>query len=402
MAAVSRTTAAALGRRQGLVQSLRSHFVIEPREVNVDDSEGTRLRAAVRRGWVFSAVWLAYLIYPVRAVWSYDGPVHWQVAAALCLLAFAAVFLGGFRDFRGRLHAEAQVRVPRQWAVVVALMLLLVPVAPAAGDSVLTGCVFVAVLAVMTLPRRSGLLVLAANVAAVEVLPRVVPSWTPDDSAGFTVAVAAFAAWGISQLVARNIQLTEARRRLSDLAVVEERERVARDVHDILGHSLTVITMKAELAGRLVEVDPARAAVEIADVESLSRAALADVRSTVGGLRHLRLDTEIRGVRSAVEAAGMTLHIEGSVRDVAEELRELFAWALREAVTNVVRHSGGTECRVRLDARRITVADNGIGPQGESTGTGLRGLTDRADALGAAVRVARGSDGGFTLTVTAP
>ncbi len=162
--------------------------------------------------------------------------------------------------------------------------------------------------------------------------------------------------------------------------MVEERERVARDVHDILGHSLTVITMKAELAGRLVEVDPARAAVEIADVESLSRAALADVRSTVGGLRHLRLDTEIRGVRSAVEAAGMTLHIEGSVRDVAEEFRELFAWALREAVTNVVRHSGGTECRVRLDARRITVADNGIGPQGESTGTGLRGPTGRTQS----------------------
>ncbi|KQU02547.1 hypothetical protein ASG56_16475 [Rhodococcus sp. Leaf7] len=396
MAPVSRTTGATLYR------SLRSHFVIEPREVNPDDSEGTRLRDAVRRGWVFSAVWLIYLIYPVRAVAGYDGPVAWKVAAALSLIAFAAVFLGGFRDFRGRLHASEDVQVPRQWAVVVTMMLLLVPAAPAAGDSVLTGCVFVAVLAVMTLPRRSALVVLAANFVAVEGLPRIVPSWAPDDSAGFTLGVAAFAAWGISQLVARNIQLNEARRRLSDMAVIEERERVARDVHDILGHSLTVITVKAELAGRLLELDPARAAAEIADVESLSRAALADVRSTVGGLRHLRLETELRGVRSAVEAAGMVVHIEGSAAGVDEDCRELFAWAMREAVTNVVRHSKGTECRIRLEPRRITVTDNGVGPQGKSTGTGLRGLSDRADALGATVRAARGSDGGFVLTVTAP
>ncbi|MGB3772892.1 MAG: histidine kinase [Rhodococcus sp. (in: high G+C Gram-positive bacteria)] len=390
-------------RRATLWRVLRSQVLLGPiPDVPEGDSDGARLRNSMRRGWLFSAAWLVYLFYPFRALWSYDGPRHWQVIAGLALVTFAAVFLLGFRDFRGRLHAESGARASSSWITIVAMSLLLVPAAPAAGDSVLTGCVFIAVLGVMTLPPREGVAVLLLNFVAVELLPRIVTGWTKDDAAGFSLLVAAFAAWGVGQLVVRNIELNQARRRLSELAVVEERERVARDVHDILGHSLTVITVKAELAGRLLELDPARAAREIADLESLSRAALADVRTTVGGLRQLRLDTEVRGVRSAVEAAGMTLEIRGSAADVQQDYRDLFAWALREAVTNTVRHSHGTRCDVVLEPRRITISDDGVGPSGTSSGSGLRGLTDRADAVGASVRVARGPKGGFVLTVAAP
>ncbi|WP_068147210.1 sensor histidine kinase [Rhodococcoides corynebacterioides] len=365
---------------------------------------GGEVEQRQRRGWLFSAIWLAFLFYPLERILQYRGPWPWTVAGYVSLVLFAVVFLLGFRDFRRRLHDDDRrpEQTRRAWTTLLLLTALLVPVVPAAGDAVLTGSVYLAVFGIITLPGRTGVAVVAVVAAAVEILPRVVDGWTPDNSAAITVVAAAMAAWGVKTLIQRNAQLLEVRRRLADLAVVEERERLARDVHDILGHSLTVVTVKAELAGRLIDHDPRRAAAEVADIEVLARQALADVRSTVGGFRHLRLDEELLGAHSALDAAEIELCRHGTVDDVPEDRRELFARVLREAVTNVVRHSGASTCTVDLGRERITVEDDGIGPGagGEhgSTGSGLSGLADLVRDAGGTLTIARGTRGGFRVT----
>jgi two-component system sensor histidine kinase DesK len=176
---------------------------------------------------------------------------------------------------------------------------------------------------------------------------------------------------------------------------------MARDVHDILGHSLTVITVKAELAARLLEVSPERARTEVADLERLARDALADVRQAVAGFRDMSLPAELARARSSLAAAGIEAELPNATDAVPTELREVCAWALREGVTNVIRHSGAGTCTVTLSERGITVADDGVGPTAGHPGTGLVGLRERAAAAGAVLVTRRLDPHGFELSVLA-
>ena len=138
--------------------------------------------------------------------------------------------------------------------------------------------------------------------------------------------LASVAVFGFTQLVTRNRQLALAQDEVAVLAVERERERISRDIHDILGHSLTVISVKAELAGSF-RARPERAQAEIAEVQGLARAALADVRGMVSGTRAVTLAGELAGARQAFDAAGIEAQVPGSVDQVPDDLRELFAWA---------------------------------------------------------------------------
>ena len=197
----------------------------------------------------------------------------------------------------------------------------------------------------------------------------------------------------------RNERLMELREEMARLAVSEERSRFARDLHDILGHSLTVITVKAELAGRLVRADPDRAAVEIADLERLSREALTDVRRAVAGYRQVTLVGELATARESLAAAGIEADLATAVDEVPGPLRELFGWAVREGVTNVIRHSGASRCTVRVTPVSVEVVDDGIGPPPDQrvaageAGHGLLGLRERAAAAGASLSVDRSGPG---------
>ncbi|MFE5408245.1 sensor histidine kinase [Microbacterium sp. NPDC056569] len=204
----------------------------------------------------------------------------------------------------------------------------------------------------------------------------------------------------IARTTATTSELRHTQRQLEALAVERERGRVARDIHDILGHSLTVVTVKAELAGRLVDVDPQRAKAEIAEVESLARGALADVRATVAAVRTVNVSGELAAARAALEAAGIAAELPSSTDAVPPGGRELAGWVVREGVTNVVRHSGATRCRVTLGSE-VEIADDGVGPSGRSTGsTGLSGLRERVEAAGGRLTVGRSDLGGFSLRVT--
>jgi two-component system sensor histidine kinase DesK len=179
------------------------------------------------------------------------------------------------------------------------------------------------------------------------------------------------------------------------LAALAERERIARDLHDVLGHTLSVIVLKAELAGRLIDRDPQRAASEIAEVERTARTALAEVREAIGGYRARGLVAEIEAARRTLDAAGVTLQCDAmpsTNTGLRANEETVLALALREAVTNIVRHARATTCTLRFHMEdgqhRLTVADNGE-HAATREGNGLRGMRERVEALGGRVLLDR-------------
>ena len=192
--------------------------------------------------------------------------------------------------------------------------------------------------------------------------------------------------------------------RIERLATLGERERIARDLHDLLGHTLTGIVVRAQLIRKVAPSDPERAAAEATDVEHLARDALTEVRAAVTGWRHHALDTEIDIARDVLTAAGVELlvHTDTSV-SMSPAVEAAVALAVREAVTNVVRHADARVCRIGIitagDDVHLTVADDGRGTGGPD-GSGLSGMRERITVLGG--HVDRRMDGGTTLTITVP
>ncbi len=194
------------------------------------------------------------------------------------------------------------------------------------------------------------------------------------------------------------------------LAAVAERERIARDLHDVLGHTLSVVVLKAELAGRLINrqdpTDHARAASEIADVERITRSALAEVREAIGGYRTRGLGAEIEAARLTLDAAGVTFIFDSTVSSTAnlsapEEIA--LSLALREAITNIVRHACATTCHLSFatagNQRRLVIEDNGHHAFNRE-GNGLRGMRERIESLGGHLLLER--DHGTRLLIELP
>jgi two-component system sensor histidine kinase DesK len=342
--------------------------------------------------------------------WS-SQPGAPRTLSLLSVILFGAVYLTAIMAMGSWRRAGAPGRgMPYGWAYIVGEGVLVAGMSLAAREASFAGFVFMGVTAVFILTRPAALVVVVVLVVAGESLPRVLHGWQPLDSIGVQVILGSLAVFGLTQVMSRNMELARARLEIADLAVARERERMARDVHDLLGHSLTVITVKSELAGRLLEIDPPGAAREIADIEVLARAALADVRATLQGFRAVGLASELASARAALEAAGIDAELPSAVDAVPDGLRELFAWAVREAATNVVRHSGARRCEIVLSGRTLVVRDDGCGPGGpdhlgspasamRTDGSGLTGLRERAAAAGASVSVGSSPFGGFELRV---
>jgi two-component system, NarL family, sensor histidine kinase DesK len=199
-----------------------------------------------------------------------------------------------------------------------------------------------------------------------------------------------------------NAKLRLAQEEIKRLAAVTERERIARDLHDVLGHTLSLIVLKAELASKLAERDPQRAAREIHDVEQVSRAALREIRTAIAGYRPT-LSDELVHAQELLDAARITANVDVHEVLLPRAGEEVIALALREAITNVVRHSGASRARIRLwrDGTRamLEVADDGHGSTA-AEGAGLRGMRERVEAVGGYVN--RAMDGGMRLTVALP
>ena len=179
------------------------------------------------------------------------------------------------------------------------------------------------------------------------------------------------------------------------LAIVQERERVARDVHDVLGHSLTVINLKSELARKLIDHDPEQARREIEAVAELSRSALGEARATVTHLRTPDLARELVSAAEALATASIhaTVPAPHHATRIPDDTSRVFAWALKEAVTNVIRHSGATHCVVELAPSRLVVRDDGRGFRSTHRGNGLGGLEARVAESGGTLTITSDSSG---------
>lgn len=187
--------------------------------------------------------------------------------------------------------------------------------------------------------------------------------------------------------------LRAAEERTAVLAVAAERERIGRDLHDILGHSLTAIVVKADLAERLIVRDPQAAAGQVRELAGVARQALKDVRSTARGMQQVRLAGEIASARSVLGAAGFEARVPAALPLLSDADSELLGYAVREAVTNVIRHSGGSVCTIEADRGGIRVSDDGNGINDPGTGSGLDGLRTRVAAAGGALTVTSGGFG---------
>jgi two-component system, NarL family, sensor histidine kinase DesK len=363
-----------------------------------------------RAGIAFAAVWVVFLGDSFRDAWRIAWTGRDTVRGWTGLVAtvtFALVYLVAFSWIRRRRQRMLpSVEADAAAVVLGSLVALTVVMCLCVGESGAAGAVYVAVLGVLCLPTAGAALLTAALAVVVEVLGHTLPGWSGPASLAFAICTAAFAMWGVQQLMLRNVDLLRAREENAKLAVAAERDRFARDLHDILGHSLTVITVKAELANRMLDLDPTRARAELEDLERLSRDALTDVRRAVEGYRDLTLPGELARAREALRSADISADLPNSTDEVPTELRELFAWTVREGVTNVIRHSGATACRIRLAADRVEVCDDGNGPPANVSGQprvghGLSGLRERAAALGAVVVTRTLEPRGFALEVSA-
>lgn len=234
-------------------------------------------------------------------------------------------------------------------------------------------------------------------------LPFAEPGWrmAGNLSMPLTILLASLVVLAFSQLVRTNYLLVETRDELDRVVRESERLRIARDLHDVLGHSLTSITIKAELAHKIFDRDPVQARVEIHQVEALARQALAEVRATVAGYRGRSLARELEAARALLSSAGVELTVEHGGIELSRAVEELFGWVIRESVTNVVRHARATNCTIELRSASMRVRDNGCGGE-VHFGNGLAGLAERVARAGGSLEVGPNHPFGWEVKLAVP
>lgn len=335
--------------------------------------------------WIYVAG-LMFLVFAFASILEHaDSPVAVAVQIVLVALVGLAYVLTPW-------IADSPLVV--RWLYLLGFVALLALFAPWWGWEFLNFGVYVSVMLATLIPwrvARIGLLVWnlllgAIALLTVDVVPLIIALL------GVVVGFATGTGMEAGRVASR---LRRAEQRVSALTLAAERERISRDLHDILGHSLTAITIKADLAGRLVDRDPAAARAEIAQVSEIARQSLADVRATASGMREVRVATEVASARAVLLAAGIDASVPTAIEPMSDQTSELFGYVIREAVTNAVRHSEARRCVITVDARSVSLTDDGVGigehPNG---GSGLAGLRSRLEAAGGRFRVGPGPDGG--------
>ncbi|MBO8192707.1 sensor histidine kinase [Streptomyces oryzae] len=375
-------------------------------------ADTTEARQQKRSKIVMTVVWLVFLSGPVGDMWSGDHSTAGTAGAAVGFAAFLGCYL--VLIFR---HTTRPLPAHTVYALLGALFGLAFTLGLLLGDAWLVLYVYIAVALGAALPpdrARWGLATCLLALAALGTDFGAHPRWGVWSSLIVPSVLGCVALMSARKTIRTMRELREARAVVAQLAANEERLRLARDLHDLLGHSLSLITLKSELTGRMLPEHPQKAAEQVADIERVSRQALVDVREAIGGYRRPTLAVELAGARTALDTAGIDAelpHRPPPVR-LAPEQEGVLAWALREAVTNVVRHSGATRCTVTLQAQdrgadgarllRLTVTDDGKGPSGAAEGNGLSGLRERLAQADGTLSTSAGLDGGFTLRATVP
>jgi two-component system sensor histidine kinase DesK len=339
------------------------------------------------RRFFFPAFWLVYLGQAVDGVGHHSHGTA-AVVGYVLVAAFAATYLAALPMGWSRNAAPFWWLYWTGYALTVAEAFF-------AGPDALVFCVYLAVLTV-AIRRKHAWPLIVAMAVAVGLLPRFVPGWGGHVgwANALSVLLVSLAMFGFFKIVHANMALAAARAEVARLAAENERSRIARDLHDLLGHSLTTITVKAGLARRLAEHgDAERAFAEIAEVEKISRRTLGDVRAAVSAHSEVTLTGELATAREVLRAAGIVAELPQSVAETEPALSELFGWVVREAVTNVVRHSRANHVRITLGPTSVEIFDDGRGGLPGTSGNGLRGLRERLEAAGGTLTAAGGLTG---------
>lgn len=368
---------------------------VRPHELGL--GQVLRLTAGVGLG-------LLFLVGPLTDLFrSSLGPGR-MAAIAVGFAVFVALYTLLMRSgMRARLGPRETL------AVLVALLLLPVAMlAAGAPSSFVLLFVFFVAAAGMRLRPMVALVVIALTGLGVGIGTAAAGESSSSTTTKVLVVLAIGAMMtAFNRQIRVNRELQSARHELARLAVTDERLRIARDLHDLLGHSLSVINLKSELAAKLVEQDPKRAVAELADVQAVGRQALAEVREAVQGYRQLALDDALAGARTALSAAGIAYELDGAPPHLPADVEEVFAWAVREGTTNVVRHSNAARCAVRIrngaGEALLEVEDDGASPPEEpEVGSGLTGIAERAARLRGRLEAGAQPGGGFRLRLVVP
>ena len=354
-------------------------------------SEGFQFNNAI-----FASIWLVFLVPVLVQVYAGDefsaGDKTWMT---VCMLGFSAVYFYSFGSMgtfpRGwGLLPQALLR----WAVLLAIALTSVPV-------IHTGAVsFAPYLAALlgftvTLKRALPIVIATGAVGSVAVWFRAPENLSWSTFILFFIPLMLVAVGVFSQYDDSRHQLQH------ELDLAQQREDIATDVHDLLGHSLTVINLKSEVARRAMEKNPEQAKQELKEISELSRLALAEVRSTVTRMRTPTFAGELQGARRALETKGITAHLPERLTTPGDH-EAIFSWGLRELTTNVVRHSGARACWVSVTGDKLQVTDDGCGFSDEEARNGdggLAGLRERVVAAGGRLIVRR-EQGLSTVLIT--
>ncbi len=351
---------------------------------------------------LYAQFWLVCLLFPILSLVS-EHPAPVRLLMALAGLAlFVTIYT--WVMWPHPLHLDAHVRFGFRTSLLLFVILtaLVLVLSLAYGSAFLWLFIGVSAVAGVTFPPRSAfvsvlaltLLTLFFGGGAGGGVTRA--DWLQIVPLVLLVRGLGLDMVGLARLSSMIQALQAAREELARLAVREERLRLARDLHDLLGHTLSLITLKSELAGRLIEQEPARAAQEIREVEDVARQTLREVREAVAGYRQPQLSSELDGARQLLEAAGIVCAIEHTSGALPPAVDAVLAWTVREGVTNVIRHSRARHCLVRVACEhgvaRAEVTNDGYVGRGQEqeqapkgTGSGVTGLTERVTTLGGGI-----------------
>lgn len=367
---------------------------------------------------LYAYFWLVCLFFPILALTQLHRTSPDVVIAASGLIVFTAIYFWVMWPYplsaRGRTRLEPQ----RSLVLIVALSLLVLILSLIYGSAFLWLFIGVSAIAGIALPFRSA----AIAVFALTLLTLVVSvgihgsilsiDWLAVIPLVLLVRGLGLDMIGFVRLAEALRELNLAREELARQAVTEERLRMARDLHDLLGHTLSLITLKSELAGRLLEKDPSAARQEIHEVERVARQALREVREAVAGYRRQSLRSELDAARQILEAAGVACIVEDKAGVLPDGIDTVLGWMVREGVTNVIRHSRAQYCWIRITSgdgyARVEILNDGNPLKKGGTdqiGSGLSGLAERVAEKGGRMEAGprpAGDGAGFSLQVVIP
>lgn len=342
-------------------------------------------------GMGMAGVWLVFLAYPVSEL--LQMPARSQAIGFSLMAIFVVCYLAMLRDLG--IFVDVSER-PRQLALFATLVAITLASAAALGTTAMGYVPFLVAAASWglwsPLNRIAGVATLAIAAG--------VGLWN-DDSSKIGVLLAGLIILAVAWLTIASIERSQQETALrQELALVEERNRIASDVHDLLGHSLTVVNLKLQLISRLVDADPARARSELAETREIVTEALGNVRRTVSMERSTSLADELTQARAALAAGGVEVTVDGDADRVTGPIALVLGWVVREASTNVLRHAHASRCVVTIESGRLTVADDGDGRLDRKDGNGIRGMRERVAAAGGALVVDESELGGTKVEAT--